>query len=83
MDCNENLIPLLFLHDVNGFMVGREAEISGIIKSGAKMVNVVANSVVPKVTVILGGVTEPGTMPCAARLTIRASYLPGRRHAML
>jgi acetyl-CoA carboxylase carboxyltransferase component len=55
MDCNENLIPLLFLHDVNGFMVGRDAEISGIIKSGAKMVNVVANSVVPKVTVILGG----------------------------
>ena len=55
MDCNENLIPLLFLHDVNGFMVGRDAEISGIIKSGAKMVNVVANSVVPKITVILGG----------------------------
>ena len=55
MDCNLNLIPLLFLHDVNGFMVGREAEISGIIKSGAKMVNVVSNSVVPKITVILGG----------------------------
>jgi len=55
MDCNENLIPLIFLHDVNGFMVGRDAETSGIIKSGAKMVNVVANSVVPKVTVILGG----------------------------
>jgi 3-methylcrotonyl-CoA carboxylase beta subunit len=55
MDCNENLIPLLFLHDVNGFMVGRDAEISGIIKSGAKMVNVVSNSVVPKITVILGG----------------------------
>ena len=55
MDCNQNLIPLLFLHDVNGFMVGREAEVSGIIRSGAKMVNVVANSVVPKLTVILGG----------------------------
>jgi 3-methylcrotonyl-CoA carboxylase beta subunit len=55
MDCNENRIPLLFLHDVNGFMVGREAEISGIIRSGAKMVNVVANSIVPKITVILGG----------------------------
>jgi acetyl-CoA carboxylase carboxyltransferase component len=55
MDCNENLIPLLFLHDVNGFMVGRDAEVSGIIKSGAKMVNVVSNSVVPKLTVILGG----------------------------
>jgi acetyl-CoA carboxylase carboxyltransferase component len=55
MDCNENLIPLVFLHDVNGFMVGRDAEISGIIKSGAKLVNVVSNSVVPKITVILGG----------------------------
>jgi acetyl-CoA carboxylase carboxyltransferase component len=55
MDCNENLVPLLFLHDVNGFMVGRDAEISGIIKAGAKMVNVVSNSVVPKLTVILGG----------------------------
>jgi 3-methylcrotonyl-CoA carboxylase beta subunit len=55
MDCNENMIPLIFLHDVNGFMVGREAEISGIIKSGAKMVNVVSNSVVPKITLILGG----------------------------
>jgi len=55
MDCNENTIPLLFLHDVNGFMVGREAEVSGIIKSGAKLVNVVANSVVPKITLILGG----------------------------
>jgi len=55
MDCNENLIPLIFLHDVNGFMVGRDAEISGIIRSGAKLVNVVANSVVPKITLILGG----------------------------
>ena len=55
MDCNENLIPLVFVHDVNGFMVGRDAEISGIIKSGAKLVNAVANSVVPKVTLLVGG----------------------------
>jgi acetyl-CoA carboxylase carboxyltransferase component len=55
MDCNQNLIPLIFLHDVNGFMVGREAEHGGIIKAGAKLVNVVSNSVVPKITVILGG----------------------------
>jgi 3-methylcrotonyl-CoA carboxylase beta subunit len=55
MDCNQNLIPLIFLHDVNGFMVGRDAEWSGIIKAGAKMVNAVSNSVVPKITVILGG----------------------------
>lgn len=55
MDCNQNLLPLIFLHDVNGFMVGRDAEWSGIIKAGAKMVNAVSNSVVPKVTVIIGG----------------------------
>ncbi|HUY81298.1 MAG TPA: acyl-CoA carboxylase subunit beta [Acidobacteriaceae bacterium] len=55
MDCNQNLIPLLFLHDVNGFMVGRDAEWSGIIRSGAKMVTAVANSTVPKITVIVGG----------------------------
>jgi acetyl-CoA carboxylase carboxyltransferase component len=55
MDCNQNLIPLVFLHDVNGFMVGRDAEWSGIIKAGAKMVNAVSNSVVPKIAVIVGG----------------------------
>jgi 3-methylcrotonyl-CoA carboxylase beta subunit len=55
MDCNQNLIPLVFLHDVNGFMVGRDAEWSGIIKAGAKMVNAVSNSVVPKIAVIIGG----------------------------
>ncbi|PYV81607.1 MAG: methylcrotonoyl-CoA carboxylase [Acidobacteria bacterium] len=55
MDCNQDLVPLVFLHDVNGFMVGRDAEWSGIIKAGAKMVNAVSNSVVPKITVILGG----------------------------
>ena len=55
MDCNQNLIPLIFLHDVNGFMVGRDAEWNGIIRSGAKMVTAVSNSVVPKISVIIGG----------------------------
>ena len=55
MDCNQDLIPLIFLHDVNGFMVGRDAEWSGIIRAGAKMVSAVANSTVPKITVIVGG----------------------------
>jgi 3-methylcrotonyl-CoA carboxylase beta subunit len=55
MDCNQTLIPLIFLHDVNGFMVGRDAEWSGIIRAGAQMVSAVANSTVPKITVILGG----------------------------
>jgi 3-methylcrotonyl-CoA carboxylase beta subunit len=55
MDCNQNRIPLMFLHDVNGFMVGKDAEWSGIIRAGAKMVNAVSNSVVPKIAVICGG----------------------------
>jgi acetyl-CoA carboxylase carboxyltransferase component len=55
LDCNQNLIPLIFIHDVNGFMVGRDAEWTGIIRSGAKMVAAVANSTVPKITVIVGG----------------------------
>ena len=55
MDCNQNLIPLVFLHDVNGFMVGKDAEWSGIIRAGAKMVTAVSTSVVPKIAVILGG----------------------------
>ena len=55
LDCNQHLVPLIFLHDVNGFMVGKDAEWSGIIRAGAKMVNAVSNSVVPKITVICGG----------------------------
>jgi 3-methylcrotonyl-CoA carboxylase beta subunit len=55
MDCNQSRVPLLFLQDVNGFMVGRDAEQAGIIRAGAKLVNVIANSVVPKITLILGG----------------------------
>ena len=55
MDCNQNLVPLVFLHDVNGFMVGKDAEWSGIIRAGAKMVSAVSNSTVPKITVIVGG----------------------------
>jgi 3-methylcrotonyl-CoA carboxylase beta subunit len=55
MDCNQQLVPLIFLHDVNGFMVGKDAEWSGIIRAGAKMVSAVSTSVVPKITVIIGG----------------------------
>jgi acetyl-CoA carboxylase carboxyltransferase component len=55
MDCNQQVVPLIFLHDVNGFMVGKDAEWSGIIRAGAKMVSAVSTSVVPKITVILGG----------------------------
>lgn len=55
MDCNQTRLPLLFLQDVSGFMVGRDAEQSGIIRSGAKMVNALSNSTVPKITVVTGG----------------------------
>ncbi|MCS6967602.1 MAG: carboxyl transferase domain-containing protein [Cytophagales bacterium] len=54
MNCNQKRIPLVFLQDVSGFMVGSRAEHGGIIKDGAKMVNAVSNSVVPKFTIILG-----------------------------
>jgi acetyl-CoA carboxylase carboxyltransferase component len=54
MNCNQKKIPLVFLQDVTGFMVGSRSEHAGIIKDGAKMVNVVANSVVPKITIIVG-----------------------------
>jgi acetyl-CoA carboxylase carboxyltransferase component len=55
MDCNQTRVPLLFLQDVSGFMVGKDAEQSGIIRSGAKMVNALSNSRVPKITVVTGG----------------------------
>ncbi|TVP45496.1 MAG: acyl-CoA carboxylase subunit beta [Mongoliibacter sp.] len=54
MNCNQRKIPLVFLQDVSGFMVGSKAEHGGIIKDGAKMVNAMANSVVPKFTIVMG-----------------------------
>ncbi len=55
LNCNQAGVPIIFLHDVNGFMVGKESEQEGIIRRGAKMVNAVSNSVVPRISVILGG----------------------------
>ncbi len=55
MDCNQVRIPILFIQNVNGFMVGRDSEQAGIIKAGAKLVNAISNSVVPKITLITGG----------------------------
>jgi acetyl-CoA carboxylase carboxyltransferase component len=55
MDCNQSRVPILFFQDVNGFMVGRDSEQAGIIRAGAKLVNAIANSVVSKLTLILGG----------------------------
>ncbi len=55
MDCNQTHLPIVFLQDVVGFMVGRDAEQNGIIRSGAKLVSAVSNSIVPKITVVVGG----------------------------
>ena len=55
MDCNQTRVPILFIQNVNGFMVGKDSEQAGIIKAGAKLVNAISNSVVPKVTLITGG----------------------------
>ncbi|MBX9624105.1 MAG: acyl-CoA carboxylase subunit beta [Gemmataceae bacterium] len=55
MDCNQLRVPLVFVQNVNGFMVGKESEQAGIIRAGAKLVNAISNSVVPKVTLITGG----------------------------
>jgi 3-methylcrotonyl-CoA carboxylase beta subunit len=55
MDCNQTGLPIIFFQDVTGFMVGRDAEESGIIRSGAKLVNAVSNSIVPKITIVVGG----------------------------
>ncbi|HUU98409.1 MAG TPA: acyl-CoA carboxylase subunit beta [Phycisphaerae bacterium] len=55
LDCSQFKTPIIFIQDVNGFMVGRDSEEEGIIRSGAKMVNAVSNTVVPKLTVITGG----------------------------
>jgi acetyl-CoA carboxylase carboxyltransferase component len=55
MDCNQLRVPILFVQNVNGFMVGKDSEEAGIIKAGAKLVNAISNSVVPKLTLITGG----------------------------
>jgi 3-methylcrotonyl-CoA carboxylase beta subunit len=55
LDCNQTGLPIIFFQDVTGFMVGRDAEQSGIIRSGAKLVNAVSNSTVPKITIVVGG----------------------------
>lgn len=67
MNCNQDRIPLLFIHDVNGFMVGKKAEWGGIAKDGAKMVNAVSNSVVPKITLVIGGSYGAGNYAMSGR----------------
>jgi acetyl-CoA carboxylase carboxyltransferase component len=67
MNCNQKQIPLVFFQDVTGFMVGKRAEHGGIIKDGAKMVNAVANSTVPKFTVVMGNSYGAGNYAMCGR----------------
>ncbi|MEX2602374.1 MAG: acyl-CoA carboxylase subunit beta [Balneolaceae bacterium] len=67
MNCNQKRIPILFLQDVTGFMIGKRSEHGGIIKDGAKMVNAVANSTVPKITVIVGNSYGAGNYAMCGR----------------
>ncbi|MCA9287107.1 MAG: hypothetical protein KDA05_00895, partial [Phycisphaerales bacterium] len=67
MDCNQRKIPIVFLHDTTGFMVGRDSEQGGIIRAGAKMVNAMSNCVVPKIVVIMGGSYGAGNYAMCGR----------------
>lgn len=85
LDCNQARLPLLFLQDVNGFDVGRDAERSGIIRSGAKLVSAVSNSRVPKITLILGHSFGAGHYAlCGKAFDPRFIFAwPGSRYAVM
>ncbi|MDB5349565.1 MAG: hypothetical protein JWN86_812 [Planctomycetota bacterium] len=85
LECNQTRVPLLFLQDVNGFDVGRDAERSGIIRSGAKLVNAVSNSVVPKITLLLGHSFGAGHYAlCGRAFDPRFLFAwPGARYAVM
>jgi acetyl-CoA carboxylase carboxyltransferase component len=67
LDCNQRRIPLVFMHDTTGFMVGRDSEQAGIIRSGAKLVNAMSNSVVPKIVLITGASYGAGNYAMCGR----------------
>ena len=67
MNCNQDKVPVIFLHDVNGFMVGKDAEWGGIAKDGAKLVNVISNSTIPKISIIVGGSYGAGNYAMSGR----------------
>jgi acetyl-CoA carboxylase carboxyltransferase component len=85
MQCNQAALPLVFLQNVQGFMVGRQSEQAGIIRSGAKLVNVVSNSVVPKLTVIIGGSFGAGNYALCGKAYDPWLILawPGSRYAVM
>ena len=85
MQCNQSAIPLIFFQSVQGFMVGRQSEQAGIIRSGAKLVNVVSNSVVPKLTVVIGGSFGAGNYALCGKAYDPWLILawPGARYAVM
>ncbi len=85
LDCNQSRLPILFLQDVNGFDVGRDAERSGIIRCGAKLVNAVSNSVVPKITLLVGHSFGAGHYAlCGKAFDPRFLFAwPGARYAVM
>ncbi len=85
MACNQDWLPLIFLQDVNGFMVGRDSERQGIIKAGAKLVNAISNSRVPKITVITGGSFGAGNYAmCGKAFDPRLIFAwPNARYAVM
>jgi 3-methylcrotonyl-CoA carboxylase beta subunit len=85
LDCNQSRVPLLFIQDVNGFDVGRDAERSGIIRKGAKLVNAVSNSIVPKITLIIGHSFGAGHYAlCGKAFDPRFLFAwPGARYAVM
>jgi acetyl-CoA carboxylase carboxyltransferase component len=85
MDCNQTRAPILFVQDVNGFMVGRDSEQAGIIRAGAKVVNAISNSIVPKLTVVLGGSFGAGNYAlCGKAFDPRFIFAwPGAKYAVM
>ncbi|MDC0284866.1 acyl-CoA carboxylase subunit beta [Mariniblastus sp.] len=85
MDCNQTWTPIIFLQDVMGFMVGRDSEQAGIIRAGAKVVNVISNSRVPKITIITGGSYGAGNYAmCGKAFDPRFIYAwPNARYAVM
>ena len=85
LECSQSKVPLLFLQDVNGFDIGRDAERSGIIRSGAKLVNAVSNSVVPKITLLVGHSFGAGHYAlCGRAYDPRFMFAyPGARYAVM
>jgi acetyl-CoA carboxylase carboxyltransferase component len=85
LDCNQTRLPIVFFQDVSGFMVGKDAEQSGIIRAGAQLVNAMSNSTVPKITVIVGGSYGAGNYAlCGKAFDPRFIFAwPGARYAVM